>query len=258
MYIDKKYRVRSIEEIFEDIDAAAAHHGAIEKVFLIDGDAIAIETEMLLKILKKLFDTFPALRHVGSYVGPQSTLDKGEEDLKKLCSAGLTKAYLGVETGNDRLLREINKGVSAEEMLRAGQMLVESGMNLSSMVLLGLGGKKTADEEHARDTATITNAMNPKYLAALTVTPVPGTALFRQVEKEEFSILDPIETLKEMKMIIENISLEGMRFVGVHASNYLPVNGTLQKDKKAMIETIDHVLATGDKRLMRDEDSRGL
>jgi len=258
MYKDKKYRVRSIEEIFEDIDAAAAHHGDIEKVFLIDGDAIAIETEMLLKILKKLFDTFPSLRHVGSYVGPQSTLGKGEEDLRKLCSAGLTKAYLGVETGNDRLLKKIKKGVSAEEMLRAGQMLVESGMNLSSMVLLGLGGKSTADEEHARDTAAITNAMNPKYLAALTVTPVPGTVLYRQVEKKEFTVLDPMETLKEMKIIIENISLEKMRFVGIHASNYLPVNGMLQKDKKTMIETIDHVLATGDKRMMRDEDSRGL
>ncbi len=195
MYKDKKYRVRSIEEIFEDIDAAAAHHGDIEKVFLIDGDAIAIETEMLLKILKKLFDTFPSLRHVGSYVGPQSTLDKGEEDLKKLYSAGLTKAYLGVETGSDRLLKAINKGVSAEEMLRAGQMLVESGMNLSSMVLLGLGGKSTADVEHARETAAITNAMNPKYLAALTVTPVPGTVLHRQVEEKEFTVLDPMETL---------------------------------------------------------------
>ena len=148
MYKDKKYRVRSLEEIKTDIAMAKQHFGDLEKVFLCDGDAIAIETDMLLEILDELYRTFPSLRHVGSYVGPKSTLNKSMSELTALRAAGLTKAYLGVETGHDRLLKEVKKGVSYQEMLQAGQNLVNAGMNLSSMVLLGLAGPGEPSREH--------------------------------------------------------------------------------------------------------------
>jgi len=258
MYNTVKYRIRGLDEIKEDIRMAKDHYGDLEKVFLCDGDAIAIDTDVLLEILKTLFDTFPSLRHVGSYVGPQSTLSKSMSELTALRAAGLTKAYLGVETGDDQLLREIRKGVSAEEMLQAGQNLNNAGINLSSMVLLGLAGKGPRSREHALATAEITNKMRPKYLAALTVTPVPGTVLYNQVQKGEFDLLDPFETLEEMKIIFENITIDNLKFVGVHASNYLPVNGTLQKDRDAMIATVEKVLKERDENMIRSESMRGL
>ncbi|HON78913.1 MAG TPA: radical SAM protein [Spirochaetota bacterium] len=258
MYNTVKYRIRGLDEIKEDIRMAKDHYGDLEKVFLCDGDAIAIETEILLEILKTLFETFPSLRHVGSYVGPQSTLSKTMSELTALRAAGLTKAYLGVETGDDQLLQEIRKGVSAEEMLQAGLNLNNAGINLSSMVLLGLAGKGPRSREHALATAEITNKMRPKYLAALTVTPVPGTVLYNQVQKGEFDLLDPFETLEEMKIIFENITIDNLKFVGVHASNYLPVNGTLQKDRDAMIATVEKVLKERDENMIRSESMRGL
>jgi radical SAM superfamily enzyme YgiQ (UPF0313 family) len=133
MYKDKKYRVRSLDEIKTDIKMAQNYYGDLEKVFLCDGDAIAVDTDTLLEILATLYTTFPSLRHVGSYVGPQSTLSKSMSELGALRAAGLTKAYLGVETGDDQLLREVNKGVGSAEMLQAGQNLVNSGINLSAM-----------------------------------------------------------------------------------------------------------------------------
>ncbi|MCL1865416.1 MAG: radical SAM protein [Spirochaetes bacterium] len=258
MYKDKKYRIRPISEIKEDIRLAKEHYGDIEKVFLCDGDAIDIETDTLLEILSELKDTFPSLRHVGTYVGPVSVLKKSISELKALTDSGLTKAYLGVETGDDRLLHEINKGAGYDEMLQAGLNLNSAGFNLSSMVLLGLAGKGERSKEHAFATAKITNEMKPKYLAALTVTPVPGTVLFNKVQKGEFQLLDPFETLEEMKMIFENITIDDLKFVGVHASNYLPINGTLQKDKKKMIDTVNHVLNSRDTRLIKSEEMRGL
>ncbi|MBP1762152.1 MAG: Radical domain protein [Firmicutes bacterium] len=258
MYKDKKYRVRSLEEIKTDIKMAKAHYGNLEKVFLCDGDAIAIETDMLLEILAELYKTFPSLRHVGSYVGPQSTLSKSITELSALRAAGLTKAYLGVETGDDQLLKEVKKGVTYDEMLQAGQNLVNSGINLSSMVLLGLAGKGPRSTEHALATAKITNEMNPQYLAALTVTPVPGTTLFRQVQEGKFELLDPFETLEEMKIIFENITIDNLHFVGSHASNYLPIKGTLQKDKQQMVATVNKVLESHDSRYLRNEKMRGL
>lgn len=258
MYKDKRYRERTLAEIKEDIAMAKAYYGDVEKVFLCDGDAIALDTEMLLDILQTLRQTFPSLRHVGSYVGPQSTLSKSVEELMVLRAAGLGKAYLGVETGDDELLQKVKKGVGYAEMLKAGQNLVSAGINLSVMVLLGLAGKGDASHRHALATAMICDEMKPQYLAALTVTPVPGTVLYRQMQAGEFDLMDPFETLEEMKIIFENIRMDPLKFVGTHASNYLPITGTLQKDKQKMIAAVEHVLKSRDKRLIRSDQMREL
>jgi radical SAM superfamily enzyme YgiQ (UPF0313 family) len=258
MYKDKKYRVRTIAEIMEDIRMARDSYGDLEKVFLCDGDAIALETDMLLMIIRELYKTFPSLRHVGSYVGPQSTLSKSIEELRTLRSAGLTKAYIGVETGDNDLLKKIKKGVDYGQMLTAGRNLVDAGINLSAMVLLGIAGKGEASKRHALATAKICNEMQPQYLAALTVTPVPGTVLYRQVQQGEFKLLDPFETLEEMKQIFENITADNMKFVGTHSSNYLSITGTLQRDKQKMIAAVDEVLKNRDEGMLRPDYMRGL
>jgi radical SAM superfamily enzyme YgiQ (UPF0313 family) len=258
MYKDRKYRVRALEEIKTDIRMAMDCYGDVEKVFLCDGDAVAMETGILLEILRTLYQAFPSLRHVGTYVGPQSTLSKSMAELTALRAAGLTKVYLGVESGDDRLLAQIHKGVTAEEMLQAGQNLVTAGFNLSSMVLLGIAGKGERAREHAIATAQITNAMKPKYLAALTYTPVPHTPLYQKVKKGEFILPDPFETLEEMKLMIEHITMDDLKFVGAHASNYLPVNGTIQKDRAKMLSMIQRILDTRDMSALRSENMRGL
>lgn len=258
MYKDKKYRVRDLDEIKEDIREAQKYYGDMDKVFLCDGDAVAIETGILLEILAELKRAFPSLRHVGTYVGPASTLAKDISELRALREAGLKKVYLGVETGDDRLLKEVRKGVTAAEMLEAGRRLVEAGMNLSSMILLGLAGRGPRSREHALATAAITNEMKPHYLAALTITPVPGTVLHRKLQSGEFELPDAFETLEEMKILFENLTVDGMKFVGIHASNYLPINGTLQKDRGKMLATINSVLESRDESLIRSEQMRGL
>jgi len=258
MYKDKKYRVKSLTEIKEDIKLAKDYYKDLEKVFLCDGDAINIETDILLEILAELKQTFPSLRHVGSYVGPVSVLKKSMSELTSLRAAGLSKAYLGVETGDDALLHEVNKGAGYAEMLQAGLNIKNAGMNLSSMVLLGLAGKGERSKGHALATAKITNEMKPDYLAALTVTPVPGTPLFSKVQRGEFQILDPFETLEEMKIIFENITIDNVQFVGVHASNYLPVNGKLQRDKQKMLDIVNSALESRDERFLKSEKMRGL
>ncbi len=126
------------------------------------------------------------------------------------------------------------------------------------MVLLGLAGRGPRSHEHARATGQMMNEMHPHYLAALTVTPVQGTVLYRQVQKGEFSILDPFETLEEMKIMMEAITVDPIKFVGSHASNYLPISGTLQKDKKDLLQKIEHVLDTRDTMYLRSDNLRGL
>lgn len=258
MYKDKRFRIRSLEEIFTDIQMAKEAYGDVEKVFLCDGDAIAIDTDVLLQILSELYKTFPSLRHVGTYVGPQSTLHKGVDNLKILREAGLAKAYLGLETGDEQTLKEIKKGVTYEQMLAAGRALIDAGMNLSAMVLLGIAGKGERSRQHALATAKICNEIKPQYLAALTFTPVPGTILHRKIANNEFELMDPFETLAEMKLMIENLEVDGLKFVGTHASNYLPITGKLPQDKGDMISLIQSVLENKDMRSLRSERMRGL
>lgn len=258
MYKDRSFRIRSLEEIREDIAMAVNYYGDVEKVFLCDGDAIAMETGLILDILGELYRSFPSLRHVGMYVGPHSTLQKGMEDLQTLRKAGFTKAYLGVESGDDEVLAAINKGVTADMMLRAGKSLVESGINLSAMVLLGIAGRGEKSRKHAELTAEITNRMTPRYLAALTYTPVPRTALFRRYQTGEYQLPDPFETLEEMKVMFENIRIDNLTFIGSHASNYLPVSGKLQRDKGKMLETVNGILQSRNMDALRSDAMRGL
>lgn len=257
MYKDKTYHIRSFEEIKTDIDMAKAYFGSVRDVFLCDGDAIAVKTDLLLAIVAELKKAFPYLKSIACYAGPKSTLGKSMSELKALREAGIDKVYLGVETGDDRLLKEINKGATAGEMRQAGQNLVAAGFKLSVTVLLGLAGKGPRSHEHAVHTAEIINAIHPKWLAALTVSLVPGTPLYQKAQEGSFQLLDPFETLEEMKEILEHITIDGLIFRSNHVSNYLPVKGELQKDRQKMIDLINGVLETRDEKYLRSESMRG-
>ena len=191
MYKGKKFHIRPLADIFEDIDMARAYYAKlgrpVKRVFLCDGDAVVMPTGQLLAILKKLYDTFPELERVTSYAGPRSTLAKTPEELRQLREAGLYRVYLGVETGDDALLRAIRKGVGAAEMLEAGVRLREAGLDLWVMVLLGLAGPGEPSRRHIQATAEMMNAMKPRHLSALTLMAEPGTelgGLLPQVQEE--------------------------------------------------------------------------
>jgi radical SAM superfamily enzyme YgiQ (UPF0313 family) len=238
MFKDKKYRVRPLDEILEDIDMAKGRLGTVRKVFLCDGDAIAIKTSDLLKILHKLKRTFPEIEEISTYAGPKSTLTKSQEELKMLFDAGLTTAYLGVESGDDQVLADTCKGVNAAQMLEAGQNLVRSGMDLYAIILIGLAGKERS-EENAAATADIINRINPGHLAAMTYMPVPGTKMYRDIERGKFHVMNDIEILKETRSLVEGIDLENLHFTSDHASNFVPIDGYLNRDKEQILKLLN-------------------
>ncbi|MGE5423600.1 MAG: radical SAM protein, partial [Ignavibacteriales bacterium] len=235
MYKDKKYRIRTLEEIKTDIKMAKNYYGDLEKVFLADGDALAMPTGDLLEIITTLYATFPGLRHVGIYAGPESILEKEISELTALKACGLTIGYLGVETGDPELLIDIKKGVNYEEMAEAGKKIVKSGLELSTIVLLGLAGRGEKSLQHARATAQILNEMGPQYIGALTLMLVPGTPLYRRMEKGEFELPDAFEILQEMRVLVDGLTVDECEFRSNHASNYLPIKGRLQKDKGELL-----------------------
>ena len=252
MYKDVRYRVRPIDDLKEDIRMAKAAFGnKIEKVFLSDGDAISLPTEILLEILSELYTTFPMLTHVSTYAGPQSTLDKTLDEFKQLKAAGLSMTYLGVESGSDDVLKAVRKGVNSAEMLVAGQNIVKAGIKLVAMVMIGLGGSPELSQRHALKTAQLINHMNPYLLGLLTTVLMEGTALFRQVTKGDFKLLDPYEVLEELKLLLENLDHDNLLIDSTHGSNLLSIKGTLGEVKSSTLDHINRHL------LMKDNDLIG-
>lgn len=243
MYKEKKFRIRPTEEILEDIDMALDYYGpGLERVFLMDGDAIIIKTGELLKILRKLYETFPNLQKVTTYAGPRSTLAKSVEELKELHAAGLSRAYLGVESGSDAVLTAIHKGCTAAEMLRAGQNLVEAGIDLWAIVIMGLTGQGGDWEEHILSTARMINDMKPRHLSAMTFAPARGTPLGEDVLAGRFQVCTPDQILEECHLLIENLDVDPLHFTSNHASNYLPLKGTLPDERDRFLALIDRAL----------------
>ena len=243
MYKEKQFRVRPLEEILEDIDMARDYYGpGVERVFLMDGDAIVMKTEQLLKILEKLYHNFPNLQKVTTYAGPKSTLSKSMTELKELHAAGLTRAYLGVESGSDAVLSAINKGCTAAQMLKAGQNLVEAGIDLWAILILGLTGQDGDWEEHVLSSAKIINEMKPRHLSAMTFAPAKGTQLGEDVLAGRFKVCTPDQILEECRLLVERLDVDPLHFTSNHASNYLPLKGGLPEDKEKFLGLIDQAL----------------
>ena len=243
MYKDKRYHVRSLEDIFEDIALAKRYYGDVNRIFLCDGDAVAMDTGDLLAVLERLYQTFPSLERVNAYAGPRSTLNKSDEELAQLRRAGLVRLYLGVETGSDALLKSICKGVDAAEMLLAGQKMVAAGFDLWTMVLIGLAGPGEASRAHALDTAAMINAMKPRHLSALTYIPERGTRLGNAVARGEFTLLNARQALEETRLLLEHLDVNPLHFTSDHASNYLPLKGGLPEDRERLLHLLDEALA---------------
>ena len=243
MYRGVPFQILKDEEISRQI-ALAAHFGKdrVRRVFLADGDALVLPTAKLLKILQALRDTFPKLQRVSSYAAPKDILRKSEDELRQLKEAGLQLLYYGMETGDDATLKAVNKGVNGEEAVEAGRRVTASGMKLSIMVILGLAGKE-GSYRHAIETAKAINIIQPTMWSALCLMLYRGSELLDQFERGEFNPLSPAECMEELYTIMENVNLPADKhclFRSNHISNYIPLAGTLPKDKQKLLAEIKY------------------
>lgn len=241
MYKDDKFRIRSVEEIIEDLNEGRKMWRKVKRIFIADGDALIIKTEDLKRILKEVKILFPECERVGVYGSPKSILSKSDEELKELKELGLGIVYLGVESGSSVILKRIKKGVTPDEMICAGQKIMNSGIKLSTTLISGLGGKELW-KEHALESAKVINEINPDYLALLTLLIRQGTEMYDDVKSGEFELLTPEEILIETREFIKELDVENCIFRSNHASNYVGLAGTLNGDKEYLLAQIEEGL----------------
>ncbi len=257
-FYDFKFGVRRSEDIRRDIDTAARHYGrSVRRVFLENGDALVAPQDILVRVLPYLKEKFPYLERVGAYATPKAALLKTPEELKKLGELGLAIVYLGVETGDEELLKKVNKGATRAQIVEAGRKLKLAGITTSVTVILGLAGPE-GSERHAIATGKILTEIDPDYAGALTLMLVPGTPLHQDWREGRFSLISPFQSLVELKLIMENSSFSDCFFTANHASNYLPVKARLPQQKAELLALIGKVLASQDASLLRPEYIRAL
>ena len=241
-YRGERFRIKPDSIIMADIAFAAEYCKRQRRVFLCDGDALIIPQKRLLNILVEIEKQLPWVTRVGIYANAKSLKMKTLDELKALKAHGLGIAYMGLETGDDVTLKEINKGAMSEEMIQMGKKARAAGIKLSITVLLGIAGRKRS-RIHAEETGRVLSAIDPEYIGALSLMLIPGTPLYDEYESGKFPLLKPDEMLKELKIMIANTDLSRGLFHANHASNYLPIRARLPKEKDATINLIDEALA---------------
>ncbi len=238
---NKKFRIRTEDEILENLTFAAKYCRRQKRVFLADGDALILSQKRLLRIFSLIEKHLPHVRRIALYGNAKAIRSKTVEQLQELKQKGLHRIYMGFESGSDSVLRAVKKGETAVSMIEAAKKVNQANIFLSVTVLLGLAGT-AGSLQHASESGKVLSQMNPKQIAALCLMPLANTAIGKAVARETFVLPDSRGMLIELRELLQNISCERVQFMANHASNYLPISGRLPRDKASMLQMINEAL----------------
>jgi radical SAM superfamily enzyme YgiQ (UPF0313 family) len=238
---NKRFRIKDDEIILGDILFASKYMRHQDRVFLMDGDALIIPQKRLMWILEKIREHLPWVKRVGAYANTKSIRSKSPEELVELRDMGLGILYLGVESGDDEVRKRVRKGSSAQHCLEMGRRVKEAGIQLATLVLLGIGEKERS-MKHARATGKILSGIDPDFASALTLLLIPGTPLYEEYQRGEFEMPDEMGMLREMREMIEYTNVTHCLFSSSHASNYLPIRAMFPEGKQEVLDMIDAAL----------------
>ncbi|MDH6457767.1 radical SAM superfamily enzyme YgiQ (UPF0313 family) [Fusobacterium sp. PH5-7] len=242
MYKSKKFSIKPIEKIKNEIEYFRKRVKYAERIFLADGDAMIIPTEMLLEILAYIKKVFPECKRISSYATSKSIELKTNDELRKIRESGISLLYIGLESGDDKVLEKINKGVSSDELAALCKKAKEAGFSLSVTFIAGILGKKDW-KDHAVNTGKLISRIEPDYVGILSLMLEEGTEIYTEYLKGEFQEAEGIDILKEIEKMIENINVKvPVIFRANHASNYLNLGGTFPQDKERLISQIKDAL----------------
>lgn len=256
MFKAKKFHVRPMDDILDDIDMARKYYRYVNKIFLCDGDALCLSTTKLLTILDRIGEVFPECERVGVYGSPKDVLRKTDDELRTLKEHGIDIIYIGAESGSDEILKAIDKGATREEIITAVQRIEAADIMASVTFISGLGGRPLW-REHAVETGTMISEMGATYVGLLTLLLEPGAPMREDVIEGRFELLSPEEVIAETLLMMKNINVEKKCvFRSNHASNYVSLRGDLPYDKERMIAQLERAME--DTGLLKDERFRAL
>ena len=253
----KRFSLKPQSEIEAELEAVAGTGSPVRRIFLADGDAMTLSFRRLKLILEVVRRYLPGVQRVSSYCLPRNLKSKTVEELAELKSLGLVLFYVGCESGDDLVLERVNKGENFETSLSALQKIKAAGSKSSVMILNGMGGKRYS-EQHAVNSARLMNEAQPEYLSTLVVSFPSGVDRYQAGFRGEFEALDQPGLFQEMFWLLDSLDLENTIFRSDHASNYLVLKGTLNRDKPRLMQLVRDALERPGSAGLRPEWMRGL
>ncbi|MGI6412738.1 MAG: radical SAM protein [Syntrophomonadaceae bacterium] len=248
MYKNTRFRIRSVEDIKQDLAAARSYYGPyIESLFFPDGNTIIMKTDQLVEIFSYARQLFPYLSRITVYGSAKYVNKKSLADLIRLREAGLKRVHTGMETGDNVTLERIRKGTTFEEIVSAGTKLKEAGIECSEYFLTGIGGLERTTE-HAIYSAQALSAFSPDFIRIRTLIPKSGTPLYEDFKKGTFHLLTPHQALREVRLFIENLNCTNSTILSDHMNNYWDIKGVIPDDRQTMLSEIDKALSLDESR----------
>lgn len=252
----KKFRPRTQDDIETDLRNVAARGVPVRRIFMADGDAMALSTRRLMAVLSAIQTHLPDVQRVSAYCLPRNVSHKSVEELKELRNAGLRMVYVGCESGDDEVLRRVNKGESYASSREALTKLGAANMTRSVMILNGLGGTELS-AQHALHSAQLMNDTQPEFLSTLVVSFPMGMERFK-AHFPNYELPDTLGLMQELGLMMAQLNLNDTIFRSDHASNYLVLKGTLGRDKERLLAQIHQAVAHPERANLRAEWMRGL
>lgn len=249
----KKFSLKSDEDIVREISWAGQHVPEVRRVFLADGDAMSLSVRRLMRILELIREHLPNVDRVSSYCSSFNLQGKTVEELQQLQEAGLKLIYMGAESGDDFVLQSINKGDTFAGTVKALNDLKAAGIRRSVMIINGVGGLDYS-EQHALQSARLANETQPEYLSSLVINHPHGEGRFKAgyaAQGGEYRHMNQHELFKEMRIFVDALDLKQTIFRSDHASNQLVLRGILGRDKTSLLSQIDTAIADPDEADLR-------
>ena len=240
MFDDKRFKVRPIEDVFQDIEQARRYYPYVESIFLIDGNVMTARTDYLLKVFDKLRSTFPESKKISLYSGLNDFRRKTTTELKELVDAGLSMAYCGLESGDPVVLEKIKKRMTAEQALEGMAMAKEAGIEILLSFIFGLGGRDRS-KEHIEATTALLNKLNPEQIAPMALAVQPGTELEKEVQRGEFVMPTELQVLQEEKHLLENLNIDTF-YWGDHGNNLIQHKGFLLDSRQFFLNNVNQAI----------------
>ena len=256
MFKDKKFRVRPIEEVLEDLEMARRTYPVVEKIFLCDGDALCLSNEKLMRILARIAELFPECKRVSVYGTARDINRKSEPELRELLDAGMEMIYMGAESGSQDVLDKIHKDVTVREQIDAVKKAERVGIKTSVTFISGLAGLE-GWEDHAIATGKMITEMNASYASLLTLMLDPAAPIMKDIQSGKMTLLTPEQVVGETYLLLENaMPKKSCVFRSNHASNYISLRGNLPEDRQRMLAQLK--VAMENTGLLKDERFRML
>ena len=253
-YQGKLFGIKDRDIVRKDIEFAARHCTRQRRLFLCDGDAMIIPQKRLIEILSDIREGLPWLTRVGTYASAKSLRFKSDDELRELRKLGLGIVYMGLESGDDEILRSMKKSGDSALIIEQGRRAKRAGFKLNVTVINGLGGVE-GSLNHARETARALTEMDPDQIGALSLMLVPGTPLHEKWERGEFALPNAQGVLTELREMLAGLTLTRGLFLANHASNYLPLKVRLPSGKDVALAELDAALA-GETPLKKESSRR--